>query len=145
MFTWNPFRRRVRGNNRLIATPDIYHHARQQALLQLYNAGALAPKYRADVTSEEDFEDRQSQLPLCTVWGEHQQPDGLHFSFSVSLLQIEDALLKQLSATDPRFRDERNRLHAEIKQVVFEALIKSVKVTDAPPSIVCSAVTLPSS
>ncbi|QBM77992.1 hypothetical protein E2E30_19140 (plasmid) [Sphingomonas sp. AAP5] len=133
------------GSGRLTKMPDICEHARQQAMSQLLNAGALTPQYRSDVTSEKDFEERQIRLPLCTVWGEDPQPDGVRFTLSVSLLQVEDALLEQLSASEPRFRDERDRLHADIKQTVLRSLTNAVNATGAPPSVICSALTSSSS
>ncbi len=98
---------------------------------------SIIPRYRPDVLSEADYEARQATLPLAVLWGEYDAPDGVHFTVSVNLLLVEQALARHLPEAHSKFKTERDRLHAEIRDLAVGTITSTSQKTGAPPSLVC--------
>ncbi|MEH3122146.1 MAG: hypothetical protein PGN16_09230 [Sphingomonas phyllosphaerae] len=101
--------------------------------------GGLELHYRPDVTSEEDFEARSAELPLIVVWGEHDTPQGLAFSMSVNKHLVETTVLGFVAREDQWFLPARAQVVDELRTVTFDAMMKAVEATGAPPSAICQS------
>lgn len=101
--------------------------------------GGLEHHYRADVTSEQDFEARSAELPLIAVWGEHDTPQGLAFSMSVNKHLVETTVLGFVAREDQWFLPARAQVVDELRTVTFAAMMKAVEATGAPPSAICQS------
>ncbi|EJU10188.1 hypothetical protein LH128_25208 [Sphingomonas sp. LH128] len=116
----------------------------EQTLGSLVMAGlskndGLSPRYRPDITSEEDFEARSADLPLVVVWGEHETSEGLAFSMSINAHLVETMLLEFVSSDDHWFRPVRNRVIEDLKSASMAAMMNTIEATNAPPSAICQS------
>lgn len=138
MAFWDWFGKR---KPRVAPTEDQMRDALPHLVMSdILKADVLAPVYRADVVSEEDFNARMAELPFIVVWNERETSQGLAFSMSVNGDRVASMIERYIVRQDPWFAAVHSKLVHDIRVLTSNAMAKTVELSGAPPSQICASV-----